>query len=228
MSREHIFPETIGNADLAMLPPGVVCDRCNNGPLAALDQTLCAYLPIAMRRAVLGMTNKAGKQTTLRFAQGRVEPMPREEIAPGDSHGVRIVDSGPRQTLVRGLSDGDEVRLRLEGQGGRRFTPRFFSELSRSILKIGFELAFLDHDDTLLEPRFDRVRSAILGVGNHSGEVALALSGDANDVRLQGSYMLDEVSGLGGVAVNILGVQLMTHATGQELAPTPGFFIGRF
>lgn len=154
--------------------------------------------------------------------------MPREEIAPGDSHGVRIVDSGPRQTLVRDLSDGDEVRLRLEGQGGRRFTPRFFSELSRSILKIGFELAFLDHDDTLLEPRFDLVRGAILGVGNHSGEVALALSGDANNVRLQGSYMLDEVSGLGGVAVNILGVQLMTHATGQELAPTPGFFIGRF
>lgn len=62
VSREHIFPETIGNTDLAMLPPGVVCDRCNNGPLAALGQTLCAYLPIAMRRAVLGMTNKAGKR----------------------------------------------------------------------------------------------------------------------------------------------------------------------
>lgn len=228
VSREHIFPETIGNTDLAMLPPGVVCDRCNNGPLAALDQTLCAYLPIAMRRAVLGMTNKAGKRTTLRFAQGRVEPMPNEEVAPGDSHGVRIADSGPHRTLVRDLSDGDEIRLRLEGQCGRRLTPRFFSELSRSILKIGFELAFLDHDDTLLELRFDRVRDAILGVGDHSGAVALALSGDAIDVRLQGYYMLDEISGLGGVAVNILGVQLMTHAAGQELAPTPGFFIGRF
>jgi hypothetical protein len=122
VSREHILPETIGNADLAMLPPGVVSDRCNNGPLAALDQTLCAYLPIAMRRAVLGMTNKAGRRTTLRFAQGRVEPMPKEEVAPGDSHGVRIVDSGPRRTLVRDFSDGDEVRLRLEGQGGRRLT----------------------------------------------------------------------------------------------------------
>ncbi len=211
-----------------MLPPGVVCDRCNNGPLAALDQTLCAYLPIAMRRAVLGTMNKAGQRTTLRFAQGRVEPMPKEEVATGDSHGVRIVDSVPRRTLVRDLSDGDEVRLRLEGRGGGRLTPRFFSELSRSILKIGFELAFLDHNDALLEPRFDRVRHAILGVGDHSGEVALALSGDPNDVRLQGCYMLNEVSGLGGVAVNILGVQLMTHAAGKELAPTQGFFIGRF
>jgi hypothetical protein len=39
-SREHIFPETVGNTDLAMLPPGVVCDRCNNGPLARLDKAL--------------------------------------------------------------------------------------------------------------------------------------------------------------------------------------------
>ncbi|MDP9409418.1 MAG: HNH endonuclease [Actinomycetota bacterium] len=228
MSREHIFPEAIGNADLAMLPPGVVCDRCNNGPLAALDQTLCAYLPIAMRRTVLGMTNKAGKRTALRFAQGRVEPMLKEEVAPGDSNGLRIVDPGPRHTLVRDVLDGDEVRLRLEGHGGRRLNPRFLSELSRSVLKIGFELSFLDHDDMLLNSSFDRVRDAILGVGDHSGALALALSGDPDDVRLQSSYMLDEISGLGAVAVNILGVQLMTHAGGREFAPTPGFFIGRF
>lgn len=181
-----------------------------------------------MRRAALGITNKAGKRTTLRFAQGRVEPLPEDEVAPGDSHGIRIVDAGSRRTLVRDLSDGAEVHLRLEGQGGRRLTPRFFSELSRSILKIGFELAFLDHHDTLFEPLFDDVRDAILGVGDHSGEVALGLSGDPNDVRLQGSYMLDERSGLGGVALNILGVHLMTHAAGREFAPTAGFFIGRF
>jgi hypothetical protein len=227
-SREHIFPETVGNTDLAMLPPGVVCDKCNNGPLAVLDQSLCAYLPIAMRRAMLGISNKAGKGAIVRFAQGRIEPLPMEEVAPGDSHGVRFVDLGSGRPLVRDVSPGAGLQLKIEGQGGRRLTPRYFSELSRSILKIGFELAYLDCGDELFEPRFDRVRGAILGVREHHGEVALALRGDPDDVRLQGSYMVDESSGLGGAAVNILGVILMTHAAGKELVPTPGFFVGRF
>lgn len=163
-SREHIFPETVGNTDLAMLPPAVVCDKCNNGPLAVLDQSLCAHLPIAMRRAMLGISNKAGKGATVRFAQGRIEPLPMEEVAPGDSHGLRFVDPGSGRPLVRDVSPGVGLQLKIEGQGGRRLTPRYFSELSRSILKIGFELAYLDYGDELFEPRFDRVRGAILGV----------------------------------------------------------------
>lgn len=32
-SREHIFSEGVGNHKY-VLQPGIVCDRCNNGPLA--------------------------------------------------------------------------------------------------------------------------------------------------------------------------------------------------
>jgi hypothetical protein len=45
-SEEHIFPESLGNKDL-ILGRGYVCDRCNNGILAVLDNALMKFEPIA-------------------------------------------------------------------------------------------------------------------------------------------------------------------------------------
>lgn len=51
---------------------------------------------------------------------------------------------------------------------------------------------------------------------------------NGDDVQMQCSYMLDEVTGIGGVAVNVLGVALLAHAADHTIAPAPGFFIGQF
>lgn len=228
-SREHIFPETAGNTDLAMLPPGVVCNRCNNGPLARLDKALCDFLPIAMRRTTLGVTNKRGDPATLRFAQGLIEPMPPDEVAPGDSHGVRLVDHNPKRPIAHTFEQHDDhVTFKLTGQGGRRLTPKYLRELSRAVLKIALEFAYLDHGADVFEPRFDHVRDVILERRTHHGEIAVPTKGDGEDVRLQCTYMLDDTTGIGGAAANILGVVLLTHAVDHPLEPTPGPFIGRF
>lgn len=228
-SREHIFPETVGNTDLAMLPPGIICDRCNNGPLARLDAVLCDYLPIAVRRATLGIPNKKGAAATVRFAEGRVEPLPAESVASGDSHGVRLVDQSPRRPIAHGFEQHDDhVAFKVSGGGGRRLTEKYLAELSRAVLKIGFECAFLDHGDELFAERFDYVRNVVLGRRDHHGEVALGLNGGGDDVRMQCSYMLDDATGIGGVAVNVLGVMVLAHAADQSIASMPGFFIGRF
>jgi hypothetical protein len=228
-SREHIFPETVGNADLAMLPPGIICDRCNNGPLSRLDKALCDYLPIAMRRATLGIPNKKGAAATVRFAEGRIEPLPAEAVASGDSHGVRFVDQNPRRPTAHSFEQHDDhVAFKVSGQGGRRLTEKYFAELSRAVLKIAFECAYLDHGDELFASRFDYVRGVVLGQRDHHGEIALALNGDGEDVRMQCSYMLDDATGIGGAVVNVLGVVVVAHAADQPIAPTPGFFIGGF
>ncbi|HUP70794.1 MAG TPA: hypothetical protein VM142_13415 [Acidimicrobiales bacterium] len=227
--REHIFPETVGNTDLAMLPPGIVCDRCNNGPLSRLDRALCDYLPIAMRRATLGVPNKMGAPATVRFAEGRIEPLPAEAVASGDSHGVRLVDQNPRRPIAHSFEQHDDhVAFKISGQGGRRLTAKYFAELSRAVLKIAVECAYLDHRDEVTTSRFDHVRGVVLGQRDHHGEIALALNGDGKDVRMQCSYMLDDATGIGGAGVNILGVGMVAHADDQPIAPTPGFFIGRF
>src|SRR5689334_21444546 len=44
-SREHIFSEALGNFDEHVLPPGVVCDRCNNEKLSAADEALIGFQP---------------------------------------------------------------------------------------------------------------------------------------------------------------------------------------
>jgi hypothetical protein len=71
-SREHPFPESLGNTEI-VLPPGVICDCCNNGPLSRLDQTICEFLPIQMRRTMLGVTSKAGLIPRTRFSTGVIE-----------------------------------------------------------------------------------------------------------------------------------------------------------
>lgn len=134
-----------------------------------------------------------------------------------------------RRPIAHSFEQHDgHVAFKVSGRGGRRLTEKYFAELSRAVLKIGFECAFLDHGDGLFAARFDHVRNVVLGRRDHHGEVALALNGDGEDVRMQCSYMLDDATGIGGVAVNVLGVMVLAHAANQPSAPTPGFFIGQF
>jgi hypothetical protein len=65
VSREHVFSEGFGNVDEKVLPPGVVCDRCNNGPLALADEELVNFPPISLLRAERGIPTKAGRLSSL-------------------------------------------------------------------------------------------------------------------------------------------------------------------
>ncbi len=130
-SREHPFPESLGNTDI-LLPAGVVCDRCNHGPLAVLDQTICDFMPIKVRRTMLGVASKAGSVPSTRSSTGVVE-----HIGPGE---LRFNQNSRRDMLREVFRDGDRVRLHADLRGGRRMTPRYGSELSRSLLKMALRV----------------------------------------------------------------------------------------
>lgn len=153
-SREHPMPESLGNTEIA-LPPGVVCDRCNNGPLAVLDQVICEFLPVKMRRTMLGITSKSGSVPTTRFHDGALQ-----HTGPAS---LRFSGDGGKEILRETFRTGNTVGLRFDVRGGRRMTPRHGSELSRALLKMGLELSWLDHGPMMLEARFDHIRAAILG-----------------------------------------------------------------
>lgn len=53
-SEEHIVSRALGNIDRYVLPPRVVCDRCNRGPLANADLALISFGPIEILRAERG------------------------------------------------------------------------------------------------------------------------------------------------------------------------------
>ncbi len=66
-SREHILSEAWGNVDEHVLSPGIVCDTCNNGTLALIDEALVNFEPIQMLRAERGIPTKAGKPVMAKF-----------------------------------------------------------------------------------------------------------------------------------------------------------------
>jgi hypothetical protein len=159
-SKEHVFPESLGNTEL-ILPPGVVCDRCNNQVLSALDQTLCDFMPFSLMRTIRGIPSKSGKLPRFRAGQGTIDHVP----SVGGADPTLVFQPNGREQMLREVERFPDGRVRLEfkGGGGKRMTARYAAELSRALLKSGLECAWLDHGEMMLESRFDHIREAVLG-----------------------------------------------------------------
>lgn len=145
-TQEHIFPESMGNDEL-VIPPGVVCDRCNNRTLSILDQVICEFMPVKLRRTMLGIHSKAGKIPTTNVTTGSIK-----NLGPGSLS----LESSTKSPMLRELErHGEAVKLELKFSGGRRMTANYGSELSRALLKATLECAWIDHGEVMFEPRFD-------------------------------------------------------------------------
>lgn len=59
-SREHIIPESLGNEE-HILPPGVVCDRCNNYFAREVKKPFLNSPGIELLRFNQGLENKKGR-----------------------------------------------------------------------------------------------------------------------------------------------------------------------
>jgi hypothetical protein len=146
---EHIFPESLGNQELT-LPKGTVCDTCNNGILAWLDNALVNFEPIIFMRTLFAIPSKAGKVPTASFADMKM-----------------VRKAGNRVSLhLQGRGKGFRPRpagFRL-GFHGHRYTLKRRRALIRSFYKIGLGLIHYDHGaKTSMSTMFDSVRSIILG-----------------------------------------------------------------
>src|SRR6185437_4426826 len=214
-SREHVFPESIGNQEL-VLPPGVVGDRCNNTTLSKLDGSLCEFSPRGIRRTMLGVPSKAGKVPTFRFSEGTIEyRAPTRGGQPG-----LVFTARPGKEILREVDrlPNGQIKLEWNGSGGRRLTPRYASELSRSILKMALECAWIDHGPAMLESRFDHVRAAVLGERrNGCLIVGNRLNPTSNDGSLTYQFIQHQGAWRVMAWVQLLGLYLGTDSR----LPTP-------
>jgi hypothetical protein len=148
-SREHPIPEALGNHN-TILEPGVVCDRCNNGPLAYCDGELVNCPPIALMRTSQGIQSKRGRVPAAQFGDAGIHSL-------GDgSEGNHLYLNVPDEAIT----DGDgSFELELTKQ----WTAKQASRASRAILKIGFEMLAWDNGKSyVMNERFDGLRKAIL------------------------------------------------------------------
>jgi hypothetical protein len=110
---------------------------------------------------MLGIPSKKGTIPLIRLSEGTMKFVPsvdgREPIIE-----LRSTTTRRLTTIPVPLQDGG-VEFTFRGTGGKRFTPRYAADLSRALLKMGLECAWLDHGEVVFEDRFDALRSLILG-----------------------------------------------------------------
>jgi hypothetical protein len=203
-STEHIVPKALGNEEL-VLPPGVVCDRCNNGVLSQLDAALVDFLPIKFRCTLLGIGGRSGVPTT-RFAEGTVSRSAPDNV-------VFWPSSNRAMFRETSLPDG-QTRLDFRLTGGRRLNATYGRLLHRGLLKVGLELRWLEAGDQVHRPSLDGVRKRVQGLDKAPAYVAIARKGDPTSERVAIDTFEISVGERSGLAVgaDIYGVSMVTDS----------------
>jgi hypothetical protein len=146
-SIEHIFPESIGNKQF-ILPKGVVCDVCNNGVLAQLDQIIVESPSVATLKQFYCIPNKSGKYTTTKLTNLKIKPDSNTHVTIHISHKKFITFAG-NTIKLRGVSPP--------------FSKKFYCNLMRAFYKILLEAIHFDHGYGLsLDKSYDKIRNRIL------------------------------------------------------------------
>jgi len=148
------MPEGIGNT-LFVLPRGVVCDRCNNGPLSVVDQTFLNFAPVALMRVTQGVLTKSGVFPHMRFANASVERV--------DANNVHVHVGGRKN--VKPIPGGFNASFE-----GRRMTPKYTAQVTRFLFKAALEFTYVDQGREVAVPPEvrrgpgDRAGAAVQGV----------------------------------------------------------------
>ncbi len=216
VAREHIIPESLGNTEL-VLPPGVVCDRCNNGVLSDLDQTLCEFFPVKMRRTILGVSSKSGLVPSTRFMTGTLANRGGGRLQ------IEVNRASDTKTFRETSRDGDTVNLSLETKGGAVLTPRYIARVSRALLKQGLEFAWLDLEGRSFDTRLDHVRRAVLG-DPYSGFLAINRKADPDHLEVSVTFNVEDHHNGDlrlWVHAKIYGVELVTDSRLDDLTGVP-------
>jgi len=160
LSPEHVYPEAIANVDELVLPPGVVCDRCNHGPLARADRSLVDFPVVQMLRAERGIPTKKGKPVQAQFRDATLY-----WTGPGD---LTVESKKERGPVMRDLGGGRFTTGELKSTSPVKDAT--FRNIAHAVWKMAIEwLYVLLGPAAGFDPVFDPVRHAILGTGDRTG-----------------------------------------------------------
>jgi hypothetical protein len=223
-SVEHILPESLGNKDV-VLPVGVVCDRCNNGVLASIDQALGGFLPIEMMKTWHGIPSKSGKLPEFKFDNGSMRCR-----RPGDL--FLMLDSAKGQPEAPTPPAG-QASFAFSAARRRDTTPRRLRDVQRALLKMAVEFAWLDlGEDQALGSSFDHARERVLSSG-HGGYIVYpekVQPREEIEVQYMPAKRTSDGHPLVGVAASFWGIPIFTDSLFSEPQRElpPGWNVHRF
>lgn len=156
-SEEHIFPESLGNDEL-VLPKGYVCDKCNNGILAQLDEALIKFEPIAFLQVQLVLHTKDGSLPKANFQNMSIERTSLNHI--------KIVAKDKSGKIQNKTPLGDDWYSFSVNMRGRPVTQKFARILGRALFKIALGIVALSQGrEQACNAKYDSARKFILGNG---------------------------------------------------------------
>jgi hypothetical protein len=186
---EHIFPESLGNAE-KVLPAETVCLKCNNGILSRLDQAFMNFEPIAMIKAFLQIPSKKNKLKDLHLGDIEINNSERGHVGVKLSKGSQFEQQEPL--------DGWE-RFRLHGTGSRKLTATEYKLVARALLKQAYGCMYLDHGyDFVTSADRDAFRRAVVVGDSFHGRLLLGNSATIDHTKCHLRYSF--VHGKDGVA----------------------------
>jgi hypothetical protein len=132
----------------------VACDRCNNGPLSALDRVFQNFPPVAMMRTVRGVITKQGRLPQARFGNATLTRIGPSEV---------LFKTNSRKA-ARPIPGGVQWNLR----SGQRMTEAYVAQLVRWMFKAALGCTYIDRGrEAAFSFDFDEVRRITLGAPFH-------------------------------------------------------------
>jgi len=150
-SEEHIYPESLGNDEL-VLQKGFVCDECNNGVLATLDNYILNFEPIAFLQVQYVPFKKDGSFPKANFQNMIIEKTHPRHIS---------ITAKDKTGMPQNMKTNDDGTISWNTQfRGNKFDPK---RLARSIYKIALgTLAFNNGHNFVCNSKYNLARNFIL------------------------------------------------------------------
>jgi len=182
----------------------IVCDRCNNGPLADVEQTLIQFAPVGFLRVLLGHTNKKGERPVVKWNNATVSSPAENEI---------VINSENNEAFRIVEQVCPFVRGKLNFTTGGPVSTARYRKIGCALWKATLECIYLDHGDMLCETRFDEVREMVVGACPTSGFFALtkATGPPTTEVALRYQFINTELGVALGSLVTLGGVPMLTE-----------------
>jgi len=144
---EHVLSVALGNW-FWVLPPNVVCGRCNHGVLSVLDTKLQQDPLVSMVRVLADVRGRTGQPARAGASNVR--------LARGDDGRLKIETNHERHVLQR----DDEIAIRTQWSN---WGPRQRRNTARALLKFALGVVWLAKGpDEAFASKYDHVRSAVI------------------------------------------------------------------
>jgi hypothetical protein len=145
-TREHIFPESLGGEDWALLPNGLFCDKCQNIFGSSVEQQALGSYPFTQFRILFGVPTKKKKAPWFVSSEGKLTA----------SLGPKGIIYEPFSQFEEGFIDGTKTQIRIVAE------PSKPEMICRFLLKMAVEVIASNDQHEVFDPKYDEARNFAL------------------------------------------------------------------